>query len=105
MKNFDKKAKKLTKSPPLKTLPDLVECAKRALSTMQTNSFEIPAGKLKIINDGLEFRRLHDLMDLGKSYLAYLIVAILRRRLPSKVLSRGSLTVRVCVLNQLWLKF
>ncbi|KAJ7116655.1 hypothetical protein C8R44DRAFT_739339 [Mycena epipterygia] len=93
--------KKLAKNVPVKTLRHLAQCAKKALTGIKSDSFKLPVAALKIMADRLDSRRLNDLTDLGKSYLSYAIVTILRQRLPSKIVSRGSLTViRATIISQ-----
>ncbi|KAJ7470904.1 hypothetical protein FB451DRAFT_1176106 [Mycena latifolia] len=74
----------------LNTLDELALSTSEALRSILDNSLDLPESTLLCMAESREF---DDLVDLGKSHFNYAILSILRRRLPSKALSRGSLTV------------
>ncbi|KAJ7470907.1 hypothetical protein FB451DRAFT_1368092 [Mycena latifolia] len=83
-----KKGKKARPSTPqLRTLDDLSSSTSTALHNIRQRGLEPPAFTLQCKAASREFT---ELIDLGKSHLVF---SILRSVLPTKVLSRGSLSV------------
>ncbi|KAJ7631875.1 hypothetical protein DFH06DRAFT_1337399 [Mycena polygramma] len=74
------------------SLEVLTDTTRRALVALPSRRIELPDGAGATTQQA-NGRTFGELVERGKSHFSYAIVAILHKRLPAEVLSRGSLTL------------